>query len=53
MSGLSRDKRRGSTSRTYFRSGRRVSDQTIALRPPITSSLEGTSPLDGQIPLST
>ena len=38
---------------TYLVKGIKVRDQTMALTPPITSSEEGTEPVDGQIPFST
>lgn len=38
---------------TYFNNGRRVSDQTMALMPPMTSSSDGTLPDAGQIPFRT
>ena len=38
---------------TYFRSGRRVRDHTMAEIPPTISSSEGASPEDDQIPFST
>lgn len=40
-------------TRTYFRSGRRVRDHTMAEIPPTISSSEGASPEDDQIPFST
>lgn len=38
---------------TYLIKGRIVIDQKIALRPPMTSSGEGTGPEAGQIPFKT
>jgi len=38
---------------TYFKSGKRVKDQIIALMPPMISSSGGMSPDEGQIPLRT
>jgi hypothetical protein len=38
---------------TYLRRGRNVRDQTMALIAPMTSSLGGTGPDVGQIPLRT
>jgi hypothetical protein len=40
-------------TRTYFKSGRRVRDHTMAEIPPTISSSEGASPEDDQIPFST
>lgn len=40
-------------SRTYLRKGRMVIAQKMAETPPITSSLLGTGPDEGQIPLRT
>lgn len=39
--------------RTYLRRGRNVRDQIMALIPPMTSSLGGTGPDVGQMPLRT
>ena len=38
---------------TYFISGKMVNAQMIALMPPITSSFDGTEPVEGHIPFST
>ena len=38
---------------TYFNSGNNDMDHTIALIPPITSSLEGAGSVAGQIPFKT
>jgi len=38
---------------TYFTNGKIVRAHIMALIPPMTSSLEGTSPVAGQIPFST
>jgi len=40
-------------SRTYLRRGNNVRDHIMALKPPMTSSVEGAGPLGGQIPFRT
>lgn len=47
------DEREVHVGLTYLMSGRMVIDQKMALRPPITSSSEGTGPEPGQIPFKT
>jgi len=47
------DRENAKRAHTYLRRGINVRDQTMALRPPITSSLGGTGPDVGQIPLRT
>ena len=51
--GVSMDPYKRGRKLTYLQSGRRVKDQTIALTPPMISSLGGTGPDGDQIPFST